>query len=90
MQDTSIFLGFLGAQMVKNPSATWETWVQSWDWEDPQEQGMATHSSIFAWRTPLPVQRNLLGYMPWRSKESDGTEQLNTAQHISGISSVTT
>ena len=30
----------------------WETWVQSLDWEDPLEEGMATHSSILAWRIP--------------------------------------
>jgi len=28
----------------------WETWVQSLGWEDPLEEGMATHSSILAWR----------------------------------------
>ena len=39
--------------MVKNPSAVWETWVQSLDWEDPLEEGMATHSSIVAWRIPM-------------------------------------
>ena len=27
-----------------------ETWVQSLDWEDPLEKGMATHSSIFSWK----------------------------------------
>ena len=32
----------LVAQMVKNPSAMWETWVRSLDWEDPLEEGMAT------------------------------------------------
>ena len=46
-------MGFLVAQMVKNPSAVWETWVQSLDWEDPLEEGMATHSSIVAWRIPM-------------------------------------
>ena len=30
-----------------------ETWVQSLDWEDPLEEGMATHSSILAWRVPM-------------------------------------
>ena len=40
----------LVAQMVKNPPAMWETWVRSLDWEDPLEEGMATHSSILAWR----------------------------------------
>ena len=41
------------AQTVKNPPATWETWVQSLGWEDPLEEGMATHSSILAWRIPM-------------------------------------
>ena len=34
------------AQMVKNPPAMKETWVQSLAWEDPLEKGMATHPSI--------------------------------------------
>ena len=42
----------LGAQMVKNLPAKQETWVQSLGWEDPLEKGMATHSSILAWRIP--------------------------------------
>ena len=40
----------LVAQMVKIPCAMWETWFQSLVWEDPLEEGMATHSSILAWR----------------------------------------
>ena len=36
----------LVAQMVKDPPAMQETWVQSLGWEDPLEEGMATHSSI--------------------------------------------
>ena len=40
----------LVAQMVKNLSAMWETWVQSLSCEDPLEDEMATHSSILAWR----------------------------------------
>ena len=43
----------LVAQMVKNPPAMWETWVLSLGWEDPLEEGMATHSSILAWRIPM-------------------------------------
>ena len=43
----------LVAQMVKNPPATWETWVQFLGWEDPLEEGMATHSSVLAWRIPM-------------------------------------
>ena len=37
------------AQLVKNPPAVQETWVQSLGWEDTLEEGMATHSSILAW-----------------------------------------
>ena len=40
------------AQQVKNPPAMWEAWVWSLGWEDPLEKGMATHSSILAWRIP--------------------------------------
>ena len=39
----------LVAQMVKNLPAMQKTWVQSLGWEDPPEEGMATHSSIPAW-----------------------------------------
>ena len=42
----------LVAQMAKNLLAMQETWVQSLSWEDPLEEGMATHSSILAWRIP--------------------------------------
>ena len=45
----------LVAQMVKNPPAMWETWVQSLGWEDRLEKGKATHSSILAWRVPWTV-----------------------------------
>ena len=41
------------AQMVKNLPAMWETWVLSLGWEDPLEEGMATHSSILPWRMPM-------------------------------------
>ena len=40
------------AQMVKNPLARWGTWVPSLGQEDPLEEGMATHSSVFAWKMP--------------------------------------
>ena len=45
----------LVAQLVKNPPAIRETWVQSLGWEDPLEKGKATHSSILAWRIPWTV-----------------------------------
>ena len=66
------YVGFLVAQTVKNPPAMQETWIQSLRWEDPLEKGMATHSSILAWR--IHGQRSLAGYSPWGCKESDTTE----------------
>ena len=42
----------LVAQTVKNLPATWETQVRSLGQEDPLEEGMATHSSVLAWRIP--------------------------------------
>ena len=45
----------LVAQLVKNLLPMWETWVRSLDWEDPLEKGMATHSSILAWRIPWNI-----------------------------------
>ena len=47
------FWASLLAQMVKNPPAMQEIWVQSLGWEGPLEEGMATHSSILAWRIPM-------------------------------------
>ena len=41
------------AQTVKNPPAMREAWVQSLGWEDPPEEGVATHSGILAWRLPM-------------------------------------
>ena len=45
----------LVAQLVKNPPAVQETWVQSLGWEDPLDKEKATHSSILAWRIPWTV-----------------------------------
>ena len=44
--------GSLVDQLVKNPLAMRETWVQSLGWEDPLEKGKATYSSILSWRIP--------------------------------------
>ena len=46
----------LPAQLVKNPSAMWETWVRSLGWEDPLEMGKATHSSILAQKIPWTLR----------------------------------
>ena len=45
----------LVAQLVMNPPAMWETWVQSLGWEDPLKKGKATYSSILAWSIPWTV-----------------------------------
>ena len=55
----------LVAQLVKNPPAMRETWVQSLGWEKPLEKGKATHSRILAWR------------IPWGRKELDTTKRLS-------------
>ena len=47
-----LILGFPSGSAVKNPSAMQEMWIQSLGQEDPLEEGMATHSSILAWRIP--------------------------------------
>ena len=50
--DSYLLRASLVAQTVKKLPAMWETWVQSLGWEDPMEEGMATHSGILAWRIP--------------------------------------
>ena len=45
--------GFPGGSDSKEPPAMRETWVQSLGWEAPWEEGIATHSSILAWRICL-------------------------------------
>ena len=42
----------LVAQMVKNLSAMWKTWVQSLGWEDPVEEGIVTHSVFLPGESP--------------------------------------
>ena len=61
-------------QMVENLPEMRETWARSLGREDPLVEGMATHSSILAWRIP---QRSLVGYSPWGGKESNMTERLS-------------
>ena len=69
----------LVARTVKNLPAMRDTWVQSLGWEDPPEQGMATHSSILAWRIPRTEEPG--GLQSRGHRESDVTERLSTAQH---------
>ena len=62
------------AQKVKSLPAMLGTWDLSLGQKDPLEKGMATHSSILAWK--IPWTRRLAGYSPWGGKESDRTKQL--------------
>ena len=68
------------AQTVKNLPTMQETWVRSLGQEDPLEKGMATHSSILAWRILWAEGPDGL-YSSWGPRESDMTEQLNTLIH---------
>ena len=65
----------LVAQMVKNPRAMQETWIQSLGWEDPLEKGMAPHSSILAWRIPWTEEPGELQSMG--RKQSDMMKRLS-------------
>ena len=56
---------------------TQETWIQSLGQEDPLGKGMATHSSIIAWKNPL--YRGVWWAIVYRVPKSQ--IQLNTAQH---------
>ena len=75
----------LVAQMVKNLPAMQETWVQFLGWEDPLEEGLATHSSILAWRIPWTEEPG--GLQSRGCQESDTTEQLSAAQHSTWLHS---
>ena len=68
------------AQTVKNLPAMWEIRVRSLGQEDPLEKGMATHSSILAWRITQTEEPG--GHSPRDRKESDMTERL-THMHLS-------
>ena len=59
--------------MVKNAPAMWVDLVQSLGWEDPLEEGMATHSPVF-----LPGESPWTGYSPWGHKELATTEYTQT------------
>ena len=59
----------LVAQKIRSLPAVRETWIRPMGWEDPLEDGMATHSSILACR--ILMERSLEDYSPRGHKESD-------------------
>ena len=67
--------------MVKNLPAIEETWVLSQGWEDPLEEGIATHFSILAWRISMDRGAWWATVQGGR-KESDTTERLSTTHKI--------
>ena len=72
-------LASLVALIVNNLPAMQETRVQTLGREDPLKKGIATVSSILAWRIP---QRSMAGYSPWCCKELDRTEGLTLSLHF--------
>ena len=67
----------LVVQMVKNSPATWEMQVRSLGFEDPLQKGMATHSSILAWRISMD-KGAWWATVHGGHEESDMTERLST------------
>ena len=70
---------FLVAQVVQNLPAMQESWLWSLGWEGPMEKGMATHSSILAWR--IPMDRGAW-WATVRGVTKSQTGQSDQAQHI--------
>ena len=70
--------------MVKSLPAMQETWVRSLIWEDPLQKGMATHSSILAWRIPWTEEPGR-AYSSWSCKELYTTEQLTVTNQFEFI-----
>ena len=73
---------FWVAQMVKNLPAMGKTWVRSLGWENPMEEGMATHSSILTWR--IPIDRGAWQATVHGVKKS-WTWLSNSAQHVGEV-----
>ena len=71
--------GSLVVQSVKNPPAMLETRVQSLGWEDPVEEGMATHSSILVWRIPWTEEP---GWLQSIESQSDTVKRVNTHSYF--------
>ena len=71
--------------MVKNPPTMRATWVQSLGWEDPLEQGRATHSSILAWRIPWTEEPDRLQSMGLQSMGSQRVRHDYATNTFTGI-----
>ena len=85
------------AQTVKNTPAMQETWLQSLGQEDPLEEDMATHSSIFAWRIPWTEEPDGLQFIAsqrighdWVTKHTHGPQLEYTLCEIQDLVLFTT
>ena len=82
-------MGSLGGSVVKNLLAVQqlqELWVWSLGWEDPLEEGMATHSSILAWRIPWTEEPGGLQSMGSQRVRRGWSDAAHTAKHGGRIS----
>ena len=77
----------LVTQVGKNSLAMWETWVPSLGWQDPLEEGMATHSNILTWR--IPMDRGAGGLQSTGSQRIGQSEQLSRHRTRQVLSIVT-
>ena len=73
------------AQLVKNPSAMWDTWVLSLGWEDPLEKGNASLSGILAWTIPWTVQSMGLQRVRHLSDCHFIVQSVSLVQHMEAI-----
>ena len=65
--------------MGKNLPAVRQSWVRSLGWEDPLEEGTATHSNILAWRTPWTEESGRLQSMGLQSKAARGKVMVSSS-----------
>ena len=75
-------------ELVKNLPAMWETCVQPLGWEDPVEEGMATHSSVLAWRIPGMGEPGGLPSMGSHTVRHDRSELAAAAAAITNFKSI--
>ena len=73
----------LVAQRLKHLPAMRESWVQSLGWKDPLDEGNGNPLQYSCLENPM--ERNLVGYTPWGSKESDTTERLHLLSAECGL-----
>ena len=72
------------AQKVRHLPTMWETWVQSLGWEDLLEEGMATHSSILAWRISWTEEPDGLQSIGSQKLGHDWATSLSLSEHAKG------